>query len=97
MKEIGIAVIIMLAVLMISGCVSSDSQPTAQTTYEKHILVCPNPDCPLHDPNGRLYFTGNAARGLRPIDCEPYSKVNGDTSGFHYLCQVCGEEWDVKV
>lgn len=94
MKEIGIAVIIMLAVLMISGCVSSDSQPTAQTTYEKHILVCPNPDCPLHNPNKSINGYGAY---MRPIDCEPYSKVNGDTSGFHYLCQVCGEEWDVKV
>ncbi len=95
MKRI-LAGIIVLAVLMVSGCVSSDTanNTTSQPpVYEKHTLVCPNPDCPLHDPNGRLYFTGNAARGLRPIDCE----VTSSGYSYHYVCQVCGEQWDVRI
>ena len=77
---VGLVVILMgiCLIVMSSGCTSATNG-----AYERHVVVCPNPECPLHDPNAHLSYH-------RDIDME-YIGMGQRT----YLCQVCGEQWTV--
>jgi len=87
-SSVAIFICIMVLGVMISGCIKDQpvASSTNQTSYQKHTVVCPNPECPLHDPNYR--FTDSYESSDRPIDMEI-----GSTGSKYYLCQVCGEEW----
>lgn len=80
---------VLIGVASVSGCVDN-IQSTNNTdtipSYEKHTIVCPNPDCPLHDPN--YQFSSTYESNKRPTDLE-YDPMGNS----HYLCQVCGEKW----
>ena len=83
-------------VICISGCVENgvnQSVNTSQKTepaYVKNTVVCPNPECPLHNPNKKVDIgqSGVGGQPLRPIDMEM-----SPTGACYYLCQVCGERW----
>ena len=94
MKKSIIAVTLILFVSLTFGCVDNTAKnETAPPAYERNMVVCPNPDCPLHESNGYIYFDGNGYstketyEGMRPIDAEMTDR------GLVYLCQVCGEVW----
>jgi hypothetical protein len=98
MRILAILIGIFIIVTVIAGCTTpnaTNNTTTPSTSYEKHTLICPNPDCILHNPDAALYFNGNGRAGLRPILCVQMT-VGGNTYGYHYVCQVCGEEWEVK-
>ena len=84
--------------VIISGCTDNSSTTTQKqptTSYQKHTIVCPNPDCPLHVPNGYAYFGGGSGNSnVRPIDMEVGDTTAGGTKTVYYLCQVCGEKWE---
>lgn len=89
MRRIAIALALILVVLTISGCTQAPTQAQGPAKYERNVIICPNPDCPLHDPNGRVRSAVDGYNG-RPIDME----YNGG-AGTHFLCQVCGEQWSM--
>lgn len=83
-------------VVMVSGCTDNSTNATANTTaeppkYVKHTVVCPNPECKLHDPNSVCSYAGEYGR---PIDMEIYE--TNTYGNVKYLCQICGEQWDEK-
>lgn len=102
-KKVGLGALIVLVICFVvscSGCVSGEnSTPQPQPTQNYTIVCCPNPNCPLHDPNGYVSSSGNGVSQLvngtscyRPILVNTY--VITDTQVHHtYLCQVCGAKW----
>jgi hypothetical protein len=96
----GVVLLVIMCIVMSSGCVSSEqsqtqTQSNSTPAIQKNILVCPNPDCYLHDPN---HYTGYG-RGIRPITCVPIVSGNQGvavTTGYHYVCEYCGHQWDVE-
>lgn len=98
-KIITLTIVLTVFITVFSGCTSTDNstkQPVQPQTYQKHTLICPNPNCPLHDPNYQISYggVGTGSGKVRPIDCEVTGTYTGKKIKYHYLCQVCGEEWD---
>jgi hypothetical protein len=81
---------VLLACIMISGCTNNptttNNDNLSTTSYQKHTIICSNPDCSLHDPN---HYTAIG----RPIDMEVGDTTAGGSKTVYYLCQVCGEQW----
>lgn len=110
-KKIGLGALIILIICLVvcsCGCVSSDNSSTSSTpptpTINYTTVCCPNPSCPLHDPNGYVSSSGggvtplvNSTSCYRPIGIQTSYIFDraGDIIGIHhtYLCQVCGAEW----
>jgi aspartate carbamoyltransferase regulatory subunit len=76
-KILGVILITLLAITMVSGCISQTSTDP-QSTYNKSTIVCKNPDCPYHNPNSMQ----------KDIDMEI-----DPMGYRWYLCQYCGERW----
>lgn len=100
LKEIIGILAVMILVSIAFGCTDnsgvnatselSEPQPTDNYT----VIICPNPDCVLHDPNGYVHMYGSSGEStpdLRPIDMA----VDRDMVFIHfYQCQVCSAQWD---
>ena len=72
----------LLAIAFVGFVCMDSSCSDNNTSYQGNVVVCPNPDCPLHNP------TFNLNNGERPIDMEI------DVANQRiYLCQVCGTRW----
>lgn len=80
--------LILLGVL-VSGCTAEPQTQPVQEKSKYPVLVCPNPDCTLHDSRDGVSLSGMGNKRLRPIDME-YSPNKGANV---YLCQICGTEW----
>lgn len=66
----GILLVCFCIFVSISGYIDNSSTTpinNSSTTYQKNIMECPNPECPLHDPNNT--DDGNYGTRGRHIHC----------------------------
>jgi pectin methylesterase-like acyl-CoA thioesterase len=100
-KTICLVIFLIVGSVLMSGCTSNEpqTQPAKQdapvvsspvNASSTYIVCCPNPKCPLHDPNVKVHIDYSG----QGTGCRPILMVWDDQSReMYYLCQICSDRW----